>query len=76
MERKIVSDKNRFLRGLLVLIVMLAAGTIVDFTDHVTLRSWFTGMVIPVVLGGCIAALVVYLTMKLNQKNLTLPQGL
>jgi hypothetical protein len=76
MGRKAISDKTRFLRGLFVLLAMLVAVTIVDYTSHGTLKIWLRHSVAPIALGGCIAFLGIYLTMQIKQRVLKMPANL
>jgi hypothetical protein len=76
MKRNVISDKSRFLRSLLVLFVMLAVGTIVDYLAHKTFRFWLTTTFAPLVCAGSFVFLLLYVTMRLKQRVLKLPEGL
>ena len=76
MKQRTISDKNRFLRALLVLIVMLAVGTIFDCVAHVSFRFWLTATFAPIAFAGCIVSLLLYLAMRLKQRVLELPEDL
>ncbi|NYF78918.1 hypothetical protein HDF17_001205 [Granulicella arctica] len=73
MERKVVTDRVRLLRVLATLAVMAAVGAVVDYSLHLSFRSWFVGSFAPIVVGGSGALLLVYLAMKLKQNILRPP---
>ena len=75
MERTVISDKTSFLRGLFVLLAMLVAVTIVDYTSHGTLKTWLRHAVAPIA-GGGIAVLGFYVAMRIKQRVLKMPEGL
>jgi len=75
MERKVVSDKTRLLRGFLVLVAMLAGGTIAGWTNHETFRFWLKFTFVPLTVGGCIAFLVMYFAMRIKKRVLRMPEG-
>jgi hypothetical protein len=76
MKQRTISDKSRFLRALLVLIVMLAVGTIFDYVAHMSFRFWLTATFAPIAFAGCTVFLLLYLAMRLKQRALKLPEGL
>jgi len=76
MKRKEISDGTRFLRLAFLFIAMLASGTLVDYFDHGTIRSWLAHTFAPIALGTCIAFLCFYLAMKLKHRVLKMPEGL
>jgi hypothetical protein len=75
MERKVVRDRTRLLRGFLGLIAMLVMGAVADWTMHETLRSWLESA-LAVTAGGCIAFLVMFLAMRAKKRVLRMPEGL
>jgi len=76
MERTVISDKTRLLRVLFMLLAMLVAVAIVDYTSHGTLKTWLRHAIVPIAIGGGIAFLGIYLTMRIKQRVLKLPEGL
>jgi hypothetical protein len=76
MERKVVSNRTRLLRGFLVLIAMLVMSAVVDWTMHETLRSWFETALAPTTAGGCIGLFLFYLATGSKQRVLKMPEDI
>ena len=77
MKQKAFGFKRRLLAGIFVMSAAIAGSEIGSSSihPHMTIR-WHIYRDAPIAIGGGIGFLVVYLTLKLKQRILKMPEGL